>query len=56
MNFLERLLLKKVEMPSADEALPGREKAIVPPATHTVTGASMAGPWEGMSQAMFGLG
>jgi peptide-methionine (S)-S-oxide reductase len=56
MNFLERLLLKKVEMPSADEALPGREQAIAPPATHTVTGASMTGPWEGMATAMFGLG
>ena len=28
----------------------------VPAAPHTVTGASMTGPWEGMATAMFGLG
>ena len=44
-------------MPTAEQALPGREEAMPVAATHAVTGASMTPPWpEGAETALFGLG
>jgi peptide-methionine (S)-S-oxide reductase len=47
---------KKLALPSAAEALPGRAEPLTTAARHVVTGASMHGPFEGLSLAMFGLG
>jgi peptide-methionine (S)-S-oxide reductase len=48
---------KKVEMPSADEALPGRATAIPTARTHFVNGHALKGPYpDGLATAMFGLG
>lgn len=43
-------------LPSAADALPGRDEAIEVPGAHAVNGASMTGPWPGMEVAYFGLG
>jgi peptide-methionine (S)-S-oxide reductase len=48
---------KKLTLPTAAEALPGRPVAIPPPAQHFVSGVPLSPPWpEGMETAMFGLG
>jgi len=48
---------KKVEMPSADEALPGRATAIPTARTHFVNGHALKGPYpDGLAMAMFGFG
>ena len=48
---------RKTRLPSPEEALPGRAKAIEPPATHFVNGHPLAGPFpEGMLKAVFGMG
>jgi peptide-methionine (S)-S-oxide reductase len=48
---------KKVEMPSAESALAGREERMPVPARHHVNGNPMAAPFpEGMEMAMFGMG
>lgn len=48
---------KKVSMPSKEEALPGRARAMPIPATHFVNGHPMAPPYPvGMEMALFGLG
>lgn len=48
---------KKTTLISRDEALPGRDAAIVPSAAHTVLGTPLAGPWpDGMQVAVVGLG
>src|SRR3984957_18941093 len=48
---------KKVEMPSADEALPGRSTAIPTARQHFVNGHRLKGPYpEGSATAMFGFG
>lgn len=48
---------RKTDMPSKEEALPGRSDAIEPPASHFVNGTPLAGPFpEGMHAAMFGMG
>ncbi len=48
---------KALMMPSADQALPGRDTAIPVPNTHYVNGNCMQPPFpDGMKQAMFGLG
>ncbi|MEM1034690.1 MAG: peptide-methionine (S)-S-oxide reductase MsrA [Myxococcota bacterium] len=50
-------LSPKAEMPSPDQALPGRDQpVIVPPERHFVLGTSMAEPFAGMELAMFGMG
>lgn len=55
--FARPNLSKKLHMPTADEALPGRADAIVAPGRHAVLGTAMAPPFpEGMQQAIFGLG
>src|SRR5436190_7812302 len=49
--------LRKPQMPTPDEALPGREQAIPVAAAHTVLGHPMVGPFpEGLRSAVFGMG
>jgi len=48
---------KKTDMPSAEEALPGRAEPMPVVAEHFVNGHSIKPPFpDGMQQAMFGLG
>lgn len=48
---------KKLTLPSADEALPGRATSMPVPETHYVNGNPLQPPFpDGMEQAMFGLG
>jgi peptide-methionine (S)-S-oxide reductase len=48
---------KKVNMPSPEEALPGRARSMPVPDRHYVNGNSLKPPFpEGMEMAMFGLG
>ncbi len=48
---------KKLELPSPDEALPGRDTPIVIPGAHHVLGTPMSPPDpEGSEQVLFGLG
>jgi peptide-methionine (S)-S-oxide reductase len=48
---------KKLEMPTAGEALPGRSTAIPTARQHFVNGHPLQGPYpEGSAMAMFGLG
>lgn len=45
------------KMPTADQALPGRDDAMPVAASHAVTGGPMSPPWpEGAETAVFGLG
>lgn len=51
------MLSKKSEMPTAEQALPGRSSPIPTAETHFVSGRSLKGPWpENMETAMFGMG
>lgn len=48
---------KNKKMPSADEALPGREEKMPVPESHDVLGTPLEGPFpEAMEQALFGMG
>ena len=48
---------KKTEMPSAEQALPGRETPLPAPERHFVNGNRIKPPFpEGLAQALFGLG
>ncbi len=48
---------KKMQLPAADEALPGRSEAILDPKPHFVNQNPIAAPFpEQMQQAVFGLG
>ncbi len=47
---------KKMKMPSAGEALPGRDDAMPVPSEHFVNGASLVDVPEGAEVAVFGLG
>ena len=48
---------RKVTLPTAAEALPGREQAMPVPATHYVNGHPLKGPFPaGLETAMFALG
>ncbi len=50
-------LRKKLEMPGADEALPGRAAPIPTAKQHFVNGHALKGPYpEGAAMAMFGFG
>ena len=50
-------LLKKTEMPTPGNALPGRAHPIPTAETHFVNGRPLKGPYpEGLEQAMFGMG
>ena len=55
--MFSRLLEKKTRMVTPDEALPGRDTPVAPPAAHFVHGRPLAPPWpEGLEEAVFGLG
>lgn len=48
---------KKLEMPSAEAALPGRSERMSAPRAHFVSGRPLEPPYpEGMEKALFGLG
>jgi peptide-methionine (S)-S-oxide reductase len=48
---------KKLKIPDADRALPGRDERIAVPATHHVNGAALEPPFPaGFERALFGLG
>ena len=50
-------LRKRLELPTAAEALPGRQTPVPVPGRHFVNGNSLQGPFpEGMSRALFGMG
>src|SRR5689334_6657389 len=50
-------LRKKVEMPGADDALPGRPTPIATAREHFLNGRPLKGPYpEGLAMAVFGLG
>ena len=52
--FLRR---KKLDLPTRDEALPGRDTEMPVAARHTVLGTPLTGPWpEGLQTAVFGMG
>jgi peptide-methionine (S)-S-oxide reductase len=56
MGILE-MLTRKVAMPDAAEALPGRPDAIPTAATHFVNHRALKGPYpDGLETAVFGLG
>jgi len=51
------LFRKKAEMPTADQALPGRPQALQVPEKHYVNGHAIKGPYPaGLEEAVFGLG
>jgi peptide-methionine (S)-S-oxide reductase len=48
---------KKLDLPTADDALKGRDEVIPVPARHEVLGTALTGPWpDGLEVASFGLG
>jgi peptide-methionine (S)-S-oxide reductase len=48
---------KKLRLPTAEEALPGRSETMPVPARHFVNGNALEGPFpEGLATAVFGLG
>ena len=48
---------KKLDLPTADEALRGRDEAMPVAETHTVLGTPLKGPWpEGLEVVSFGMG
>jgi peptide-methionine (S)-S-oxide reductase len=47
---------KKVRMPSKEDAPPGRKAKMPVPGKHFVNGASLVPPFEGLEQAIFGMG
>ena len=50
-------LRKRLELPTAAEALPGRQAPVPVPGRHFVNGNPLEGPFpEGMSRALFGMG
>jgi peptide-methionine (S)-S-oxide reductase len=52
--FLRR---KKLDLPTVDEALPGRDTPMRVPERHTVLGTPLRGPWPtGYQVAIFGMG
>ncbi|SDF88464.1 peptide-methionine (S)-S-oxide reductase MsrA [Phytopseudomonas seleniipraecipitans] len=57
MVLRSQILAHKLELPSAEQALPGRETAISVPEAHYVNGNPLQGPFPaGLQTAMFGLG
>jgi peptide-methionine (S)-S-oxide reductase len=51
------LRFKKLDLPTADTALPGRDTAIRVADRHTVLGTPLTGPWPaGLETAVFGMG
>lgn len=57
MALRSEILTKKLELPSAEQALPGRETPISVPEAHFVNGNPLQGPFPaGLQTALFGLG
>ena len=55
--FLFDVLSKKIAVPKAEDALPGRDEAIATAEQHFVNGRPLKGPYlEGAKTALFGLG
>jgi peptide-methionine (S)-S-oxide reductase len=55
--YLLNMLGKKMQIPDAAEALPGRAEPIPTAETHFVNGRPLKGPWpDGLRVATFGLG
>lgn len=55
--FLIDMFNKKMKMPEAEEALPGRAVPLPTAETHFVSGRSLKGPWPaGYETAFFGMG
>jgi peptide-methionine (S)-S-oxide reductase len=51
------LRFKKLDLPTADQALPGRGTEMPVAGTHTVLGTPLTGPWPaGYDTAVFGMG
>ena len=50
-------MFRKTDMPSSQEALPGRDEVMPVPEKHFVNGNRLQGPFpDGLQQAMFGMG
>jgi peptide-methionine (S)-S-oxide reductase len=48
---------KAIDLPTADQALPGRATPLTVPSTHAVLGSPQQGPWPaGLETAVFGMG
>lgn len=57
MVLRSQILAHKLELPSAEQALPGRAARMAVPATHYVNGNPLQGPFPaGLQQAVFALG
>lgn len=57
MFFLSDILNRKLTLPKAGEALPGRDKPIPTAARHHVLGHPLKGPYpDGLETALFGMG
>ncbi|MGE8496609.1 MAG: peptide-methionine (S)-S-oxide reductase MsrA [Pseudomonas sp.] len=57
MALRSEILVKKTELPTAEQALPGRDTPLPVPEAHYVNGNPLQGPFpEGLQQAVFGLG
>jgi peptide-methionine (S)-S-oxide reductase len=55
--MLSNLLSRKLSLPKAEDALPGRSQKMPVPAKHYVNGHPLQGPFPaGLEQAVFGLG
>ncbi|HMF66146.1 MAG TPA: peptide-methionine (S)-S-oxide reductase MsrA [Phyllobacterium sp.] len=55
--FIIDMFNKKMKMPTAGEALPGRDTPIRTAETHFVSGRPLKGPWpDNLQTAMFGMG
>ncbi|MFC0284814.1 peptide-methionine (S)-S-oxide reductase MsrA [Camelimonas abortus] len=50
------LMRKKLELPTPEEALPGRAEPIPTASRHFVTGAPLHGPWPGLAAIQLGMG
>jgi peptide-methionine (S)-S-oxide reductase len=60
-HFLEEFTVflrqRRFDVPTPDQALPGRDTQMPVAATHTVLGTPMRGPWpQGLEVAVFGMG
>ena len=57
MVLRSQILAHKLELPTAEQALPGRSEAMQVPAAHFVNGNALQGPFPaGLAQAVFALG
>ncbi|WP_339486959.1 peptide-methionine (S)-S-oxide reductase MsrA [Pseudomonas sp. EL_65y_Pfl2_R95] len=57
MALRSQILVNKLELPTAEQALPGRDVAMTVPDAHFVNGNALQGPFpQGLETAVFGLG